>query len=86
VGYPSGVREVATRKPVRKVPDADHIDPLAWAGSKRFIAWRIDEGQEGNPMRLVLITLGNDKIVPLSDFMTQDYYDPGHWEPLFSGR
>lgn len=68
------------------MPDADHIDPLAWAGNKRFIAWQLDEGRKGIPKRLVLITLGNHKIVPLSDFSPQDYYDPGHWEPLFSGR
>ncbi|MFD4414034.1 WD40 repeat domain-containing protein [Streptomyces sp. NPDC058251] len=80
---PSGVVEVASGKRVPKVPD---MGLLAWADNKRLVAWQIDQNTKELPRRLVLITLGTDRIVPLSDYGTQDPYAVGHWNPMFSAR
>ncbi|MEU9212128.1 WD40 repeat domain-containing protein [Streptomyces sp. NPDC048415] len=82
VAFPSGVRVLATGKRVPGVPD---VALLAWAGNKRLVAWQINEHMSGNPRRLVLLTLGTDKLVPLSGYGTQEY-DARHWDPLFGRR
>ncbi|MEV7075598.1 WD40 repeat domain-containing protein [Streptomyces sp. NPDC093990] len=57
---------------------------LAWVGDKQLIAWDIGKGDRNEfHNRLVLVTLGSDKEVPLSGFREGDD-DAGRWEPLFA--
>ncbi|MEU5314638.1 WD40 repeat domain-containing protein [Streptomyces sp. NPDC021562] len=59
---------------------------LAWADDRSLIAW--DRGKDRGGAyhdRLVLVTLGSDKVVPLSGFRTGHGY-AGRWEPVFAER
>lgn len=58
---------------------------LAWVGNKQLIAWDIGENDKNEfHQRLVLVTLGSDKEVPLSGFRQGNDGDSGRWEPLFA--
>ncbi|WP_053852733.1 hypothetical protein [Streptomyces sp. NRRL B-24085] len=58
---------------------------LAWVGNKQLIAWDIGENDKNEfHSRLVLVTLGSDKEVPLSGFREGNDGDAGRWEPLFA--
>ncbi|MDH6583829.1 hypothetical protein M2164_006515 [Streptomyces sp. SAI-208] len=58
---------------------------LAWVGNKQLIAWDIGENDKNEfHQRLVLVTLGSDKEVPLSGFREGNDGDAGRWEPLFA--
>jgi hypothetical protein len=67
---------------------------LAWVGNKQLIAWDIGENDKNEfHQRLVLVTIGSDKEVPLSGFRQSDEGvegeagnagDAGRWEPLFA--
>ncbi|MFC8362471.1 WD40 repeat domain-containing protein [Streptomyces griseorubiginosus] len=58
---------------------------LAWVGNKQLIAWDIGKnGKNEFHNRLVLVTLGSDKEVPLSGFRGGNDGDAGRWEPLFA--
>ncbi|MFC9606657.1 hypothetical protein ACFTTN_24755 [Streptomyces niveus] len=59
---------------------------LAWADDERLIAWDIAPGGNEFENRLVLITIGSDKVVSLSGARTPKDYSPGRWEPLFAKR
>lgn len=59
---------------------------LAWADDKRLIAWDIAPGGDKSASRLVLITIGSDKVVPLSGARSPEDYSPGRWEPIFAKR
>lgn len=59
---------------------------LAWADDTRLIAWDIAAGGNEFANRLVLITIGSDKVVPLSGARTPKDYSPGRWEPVFAKR
>ncbi|WP_328746245.1 WD40 repeat domain-containing protein [Streptomyces sp. NBC_00285] len=58
---------------------------LAWVGESRLIAWDIGRNDKNEfHQRLVLVTLGSDKEVPLSGFREGHDGDAGRWEPLFA--
>lgn len=58
---------------------------LAWVGNKQLIAWDIGENDKNEfHQRLVLVTVGSDKEVPLSGFRAGSDDDAGRWEPLFA--
>ncbi|MFD7698493.1 WD40 repeat domain-containing protein [Streptomyces caelestis] len=59
---------------------------LAWADDDSLVAW--DTGPDGNEFRqrLVLVTVGSDKVVPLSGFRSPKDDTKGRWEPVFARR
>ncbi len=59
---------------------------LAWADGNSLVAW--DIGPDGNEyhQRLVLVTIGGGKTVPLSDFRSPKDDTEGRWEPVFAAR
>ncbi|MFI0514130.1 WD40 repeat domain-containing protein [Streptomyces sp. WSLK1-5] len=58
---------------------------LAWVGNKQLIAWDIGKNDKNEyHNRLVLVTLGSDKEVPLSGFRAGNDGDAARWEPLFA--
>ncbi|MFD9392805.1 WD40 repeat domain-containing protein [Streptomyces sp. NPDC060000] len=59
---------------------------LAWADNSSLVAW--DIGPDGNEyhQRLVLVTLGSDKVVPLSGFRATQDDTLGRWTPIFADR
>ncbi|MFE3037137.1 WD40 repeat domain-containing protein [Streptomyces canus] len=58
---------------------------LAWVGNQQLIAWDIGKNDKNEfHQRLVLITIGSDKEVPLSGFREGNDGDAGRWEPLFA--
>lgn len=59
---------------------------IAWVGNKQLIAWDIGENDKNeHHNRLVLVTIGSDKEIPLSGFRSGDTPDgDGRWEPLFA--
>jgi hypothetical protein len=63
---------------------------LAWADDKALIAWDIgkDEGKGKSEFhqRLVLVTIGSDKEVPLSGFRMGTDVSAGRWQPVFAQR
>ncbi|MPY64004.1 WD40 repeat domain-containing protein [Streptomyces spongiae] len=63
---------------------------LAWADNKRLIAWGCDpercNGKNEFRNQLLLITIGSDKVVQLSDFRKASDDYPGRWVPLFTER
>jgi hypothetical protein len=60
---------------------------LAWADDKSLIAWDIAEGDKNEfHNRLVLVTIGSDKEVPLSGFLKGTDGTVGRWEPVFAER
>jgi hypothetical protein len=59
---------------------------LAWADNKRLIAWDIAPGTNEFRNQLMLITIGSDKVVPLSGFRKGDDGADGRWTPVFARR
>ncbi|MET8326949.1 WD40 repeat domain-containing protein [Streptomyces sp. NPDC005181] len=59
---------------------------LAWADNKRLIAWDITPGSNEFHNRLVLVTVGSDKVVPLSGFRKGNDGAAGRWTPIFAER
>ncbi|MHA5050011.1 WD40 repeat domain-containing protein [Streptomyces sp. SD15] len=59
---------------------------LAWVDNKRLIAWDITPGSNEFHNRLVVVTLGSDKKVPLSGFRGGEDGAAGRWTPVFAGR
>lgn len=58
---------------------------LAWVGNRQLIAWDIGKNDKNEfHQRLVLITIGSDKEVPLSGFRQGNDGDAGRWDPLFA--
>lgn len=58
---------------------------LAWVGDNRLIAWDIDKDVRNEfHNRLVLVTIGSDKEVPLSGFRKGNDGAAGRWEPVFA--
>ncbi|MFE5212241.1 hypothetical protein [Streptomyces sp. NPDC056600] len=60
---------------------------LAWAGKDTLVAWDIGR-RNGSEFanRLVLVTIGSEKTVPLSGFRGDSDQDAGRWDPLFVRR
>ncbi|MEU2772008.1 WD40 repeat domain-containing protein [Streptomyces sp. NPDC007162] len=60
---------------------------LAWADDKSLIAWDVaKDGDSEYHNRLVLVTVGSDKVVPLSGFRKGDDGSAGRWQPVFAER
>jgi hypothetical protein len=60
---------------------------LAWADDRSLIAWDIAKGDKNEfHNRLVLVTIGSDKEVPLSGFLKGTDGTVGRWEPVFAER
>ncbi|MGW1022655.1 WD40 repeat domain-containing protein [Streptomyces sp. NPDC002577] len=59
---------------------------LAWADDKRLIAWDITPGTNEFHNRLVLVTIGSDKVVSLSGFRKGNDGAAGRWTPVFAER
>ncbi|MGW7267197.1 WD40 repeat domain-containing protein [Streptomyces sp. NPDC054842] len=59
---------------------------LAWADDKRLIAWDIEPGTNEFHNRLMLVTIGSDKVVPLSGFRKGNDGAGGRWTPVFARR
>ncbi|MFJ6543889.1 WD40 repeat domain-containing protein [Streptomyces sp. NPDC003656] len=59
---------------------------LSWADDNALIAW--DMGGKGNEFHnhLVLVTIGSDKVVPLSGFRMGNDGASGRWTPVFADR
>lgn len=58
---------------------------LAWVGDRQLIAWDIGKNDKNEyHQRLVLVTIGSDKEVPLSGFRQGMDGDAGRWEPIFA--
>ncbi|WP_043680929.1 YncE family protein [Streptomyces xylophagus] len=78
----SSIRNPLTGKEITKVRGSQL---LAWADEKRLIAWeRTTSLKETYLPRLVLVTIGSDKVVPLSGTY-KDIYKT-YWEPVFAER
>ncbi|KUL59979.1 hypothetical protein [Streptomyces sp. NRRL S-1521] len=89
-GFAGGARTTAsaildprTGKRVTKVPGQIL---LAWADDKRLIAWDIASDGNEYRQRLVLVTVGSKKTVPLSGYRTGSLKSTGRWHPLFADR
>ncbi|MFJ2155976.1 WD40 repeat domain-containing protein [Streptomyces sp. NPDC087856] len=64
---------------------------LAWADDKSLIAWDVAKGEGAGKSefhaRLVLVTIGSDKEVPLSGFLGGSTdVSAGRWKPVFVQR
>ncbi|MBM7171578.1 WD40 repeat domain-containing protein [Streptomyces sp. G44] len=79
----SEILDPATGKRVAKVPGQQL---LAWADAKRLIAWDIEPGTSEYRQRLVLVTIGSDKTVPLSGYRSAKEDSAGRWTPVFADR
>jgi hypothetical protein len=81
----SSIRDPRTGKEITKVRGAEL---LAWVDEKRLIAWeRVTSLEELYRPRLVLVTIGSDKVVPLSGVREPDKnLDRQGWEPVFARR
>ncbi|MEV0778008.1 hypothetical protein [Streptomyces sp. NPDC050428] len=89
-GFAGGMRTTATEVldpgTGERVAKLKGQELLVWADDKRLIAWDIAPGGGEYDNRLVLITLGSDKVVSLSGARTPKDYSPGRWEPIFARR
>ncbi|MFJ4520498.1 WD40 repeat domain-containing protein [Streptomyces sp. NPDC088810] len=82
----SSVRDPRTGKEITKVRGG-HL--LVWADDRHLIAWeRVTSLEEEYRPRLVLVTLGSDKVVPLSGVQEPaGAAEPRQpWEPVFTRR
>ncbi|WP_405580481.1 WD40 repeat domain-containing protein [Streptomyces sp. NBC_01092] len=81
----SSIRDPLTGKEITKVRGA-HL--LAWVDDKRLIAWeRVTSLKEEYRPRLVLVTIGSDKVVPLSGVREETVtMERQEWEPVFARR
>ncbi|MFF4395571.1 YncE family protein [Streptomyces sp. NPDC001480] len=81
----SSLRDPRTGKEITKVR-GDSL--LAWVDDKRLIAWeRVTSLKEDYRPQLVLVTIGSDKVVPLSGAKDPNkYFDREEWQPLFVRR
>ncbi|WP_225828102.1 WD40 repeat domain-containing protein [Streptomyces naphthomycinicus] len=82
----SSLRDPRTGKEIARVRGS-HL--LAWTDEKHLIAWeRVTSLEEEYRPRLVLVTIGSDKVVPLSGvqepYRPTDVQEP--WEPVFARR
>ncbi|MFJ8633266.1 hypothetical protein [Streptomyces sp. NPDC093568] len=82
-GY-SSIRDPWSGKEVSKVRGS-HL--LAWADDRRLIAWeRVTGLDEPYRPRLVLVTIGSDRIAPLSGVREPDKDGERQGEPVFARR
>ncbi|MDL5200857.1 WD40 repeat domain-containing protein [Streptomyces sp. ALI-76-A] len=83
-GY-SSIRDPRTGEEITRVRGGEL---LAWADDQRLIGWeRVTSLEEEYRPRLVLVTIGSDKVVPLSGVREPDESpDRLEWEPVFARR
>lgn len=88
--FAGGVKTTATEvldpltgKRIAKIPGQQL---LAWADDKRLIAWDIAPGTSEYRNRLVLVTIGSKKTVPLSGYRSSKADRVGRWTPIFAKR
>jgi hypothetical protein len=80
----SFIKDPLTGKEITKVRGAEL---LAWVDDQRLIAWERAAGHdEPYKDRLVLVTIGSDKVVPLSGVREHSETDQEPWEPVFAER
>ncbi|MEV2217699.1 WD40 repeat domain-containing protein [Streptomyces sp. NPDC050997] len=81
----SSIRDPLTNKEITKVRSGQL---LAWVDDKRLIGWeRVTSLEESYRPQLVLVTIGSDKVVPLSGVSEQGDNTGGlEWEPVFARR
>ncbi|WAL94803.1 WD40 repeat domain-containing protein [Streptomyces sp. Je 1-369] len=77
------VLDPLTGKRVAKLPGQQL---LAWADDKRLIAWDIAPGTSEYRNRLVLVTIGSKKTVPLSGYRSSKDRGVKRWTPIFADR
>ncbi|WP_055567358.1 hypothetical protein [Streptomyces atriruber] len=77
------VLDPLTGKRVAKLPGQQL---LAWADDRRLIAWDIEPGTSEYRQRLVLVTVGSKKTIPLSGYRSPKDGSGGRWTPLFARR
>ncbi len=78
------IKDPLTGKEITKVRGAEL---LAWADDQRLIAWERTTGEdETYKDRLVLVTIGSDKVVPLSGVRELPETGQEPWEPVFAER
>ncbi|WP_033317891.1 hypothetical protein [Streptomyces yerevanensis] len=61
-------------------------EPLAWVDDERLIVWYSEPGQNEHHNRLVVVTIGSDKLVRLSGALKGNDGAPGQWTPIFAER
>ncbi|GAA2620357.1 WD40 repeat domain-containing protein [Streptomyces vastus] len=61
-------------------------EPLAWVDDERLIVWYSEPGQNEFHNRLVIVTIGSDKLVRLSGARKGNDGAPGRWTPVFAKR
>ncbi|GAA2562993.1 MULTISPECIES: WD40 repeat domain-containing protein [Streptomyces] len=80
----SEIRDPRTGEEVARVRGAQL---LAWVDDRRLIAWERAPGSEEYRPRLVLVTIGSEKVVPLSGVREPDEaFETVEWEPVFVER
>ncbi|MGA4842709.1 WD40 repeat domain-containing protein [Streptomyces sp. G45] len=83
----SPLLDPGTGKQVGTVPG---MQQLAWADNRRLIAWGCEPGRchggDEFRTRLVLVTVGSGKVVPLGGFRKPSADYPGRWTPLLTAR
>jgi hypothetical protein len=80
----SSIRDPRTGEEVTRVRGAQL---LAWVDDRRLIAWERAPGSEEYRPRLVLVTIGSEKAVPLSGVREPDEaFETVEWEPVFAER
>ncbi|MFE0508636.1 hypothetical protein [Streptomyces sp. NPDC058964] len=73
-----------TGKEITRVRGAELF---AWADDRRLIAWERATGlDEAYRPRLVLVTIGSDKTVPLSGVRDPAPWDEKNWTPVLAER
>nr|WP_206439191.1 WD40 repeat domain-containing protein [Streptomyces scabichelini] len=77
------VLDAYTGERIAKVPG---YQPLAWVDNKRLILWYSEPGENEHHNRLVLATIGSDKLVRLSGALKGSDGAPGQWTPIFTER
>ncbi|MGW0839866.1 WD40 repeat domain-containing protein [Streptomyces sp. NPDC002787] len=79
----SEILDPRTGKRLHKIPGQQL---LAWADNERLVAWDIKAGDNEFHNRLVLVTIGSDRTVPLSGARKGNDGAPGRWNPVFATR
>nr|WP_206328485.1 WD40 repeat domain-containing protein [Streptomyces sp. S3(2020)] len=80
----SFIKDPLTGKEITKVRGAEL---LAWVDDQRLIAWeRTSPEKDAYKDRLVLVTIGSHKVVPLSGERAHPEDELTTWEPVFATR
>ncbi|MGW1675758.1 WD40 repeat domain-containing protein [Streptomyces sp. NPDC002324] len=82
------VLDAYTGEQLARVPGGEQA--LAWVDDERLVLWGCDpercDGKNEFRNQLVLMTIGSDKVVQLSDFRKASSDYSGRWNPVFSDR